>query len=230
MASPLVSFILTALQKPSRLLYRDFFELELQQSSQRPMNSFAQKSYDRTSELLLSDLGRYANLGVIGSLTNESPVTGRVNFAIIPVSGIINLRHALPIFSTIICAYQLDEKSNKIPIAAVIDFPALGETYSAEKGGGAWMERHIHNTGSKAMRLRVSMRKNEQIVISDAAGAGGRNFGDDAYAVCLLAAGKIDSVKLASVDPVIALASEVFTREAGGAVLSINHLILSNSQ
>ncbi len=216
MQSPFISFILKALGKSSRFLYRDYFELELQQSSKSNMNDFVQKSYNKCKEVLTDELAKYGD---------------KASFEIVPIDGLENFRHAIPFFAVIIVAYK---QNDTVPAAIVISFPVLGETYYAEKGSGMWLERHSQSSGtSSAIRLRVSARKEKYLCLVDKNMDVSndfiiRNFGSNAYAICLVASGKADICYLAENNPALILAAKLFMQESGGKILSENYLILSN--
>jgi myo-inositol-1(or 4)-monophosphatase len=216
MNSPFISFILKAMSKSSRFLYRDYFELELQQSSKSNMNDFVQKSYNKCESILNEELAKYGD---------------RASFEIIPIDGRDNLQHALPFFAVIVVGYK---QNDPVPAAIIIDFPVLGETYFAEKGSGMWLERHNRSSGtSSAIRLRVSKRVDQLLHIADRSqnipnNAIIRDFGSAAYSISMVASGKADMAHLGHVDPVLLKAAKLFIQESGGKIISENPLILSN--
>ncbi len=215
MKSPLITSIMGAISKSSRSLYRDYFELEQQQSSKRPMDDFVQRSYNKCEETIKTELAKYST----------------IEFDILAIDGMANLKSAIPLFGTVVCAYQVDKEA-RTAIASVIEFPALGETYMAEKGAGAWMERYIHNSGNKpSMRLRVSGRKDCSLALCDeqtTVPSPYRILGCSAYSICLLASGKADIASFSEDSPALVSAAKLFIQEAGGQIVSDNPLILSN--
>jgi myo-inositol-1(or 4)-monophosphatase len=216
MNSPFISFILKAISKSSRFLYRDYFELELQQSSKSNMNDFVQKSYNKCENILNEELAKYGD---------------KASFEIIPLEGRENFQHALPFFAVIVVGYK---QNDTIPAAVLVDFPVLGETYFSEKGSGMWLERHNRSSGtSSAIRLRVSKRVEHTLCISDQPknifnNSIIRNFGSVAYSICMVAAGKADIAQFNDIDPILLKTAKLFIQEAGGKIISENPLILSN--
>ena len=134
MQTPLSLFISGAMQKSSRYLYRDFFELELSQSSKHMMDAFVSKAYARTEEALINELRKHPKSGAVGE---GEPTKGKINFTVSSIDGIKNLTRALPFFSTSVCAYYVGEDGVSVPQCCVIDFPALGEICYVEKGKSA---------------------------------------------------------------------------------------------
>lgn len=228
MQSPLVSFISTAMQKPSRFLYRDFFEIELSQSSKHMMDAFVSKAYTRTEEALVSELKRHPRSGTVGT---DSPVQGKINFSICAIDGIKNLTRSLPFFSISVCAYSLDANGTSVPEACVIDFPALGDIYYAERGKGVFL---IKNTAANSsIRLKVSNHSNPHMVASSEEFATmvaceRRNLGCLSYELALLASGKMDMIITNESSEHFRLIAELFLAESGGKIRSRNPLVLSN--
>ncbi len=71
---------------------------------------------------------------------------GQHRWIIDPLDGTTNFLHSLPMFAVAIAL----ERANEI-VASVIYNPVMDELYTAEKGGGAWL--------NDRKRLRVAGRK-----------------------------------------------------------------------
>jgi fructose-1,6-bisphosphatase/inositol monophosphatase family enzyme len=216
MHSSLISFITGAINKSSRFLYRDFFEIEMQQSSKNSNNDFVQRAYKKCEETLTLELAKNSE---------------KYNFDIIPIESLNNFARSIPYFSIIVVAYN---KSDNIPVAAVADFPILSETYYAEKGNGMWLQRHnMQGAGHSASRLRVSGKKDSIILLTDKAhntksNCSIRILGSNAYSISLIASGKSDIGHFSEISPILVTLAKLFIQESGGDIISDNPLILSN--
>lgn len=185
--SPLVTFLTTAARKASRLLYRDYFELEQIQSSVRPATDFALRSEKKVKELLLKELLKYPNAKLVdGDIPQMlSDIVGDEaarNFNIVIISGektrsrniyddksesqIYFVIHPIDGIENLTRAIPFfatiiiayEYKNSKItPIASIVNSPALGEIIYASKGFGVLMERTIDQNSDYALRMRASM-------------------------------------------------------------------------
>ncbi|MBP7190691.1 MAG: hypothetical protein KA998_05600 [Rickettsiaceae bacterium] len=226
MTSPLVTFLITACRRASKLLMRDYFELEQIQNSPRPTVDFALQSRKKTEELLRKELLKYPNSAVSKVLEDKTTATD-IHFVIEPLIGIRNLSRAIPFFAVVVVACKIQDGKIE-PVASVVNFPALGEVVYAEKGGGAWRERAIDHGADGTLRLRVSkVFKTEDVVEIMNIDS---SLSCDIYNAYLVAAGKADICQITSdKDGAIAIASKILMDEAGGRMLSSGDVIvLSN--
>jgi|GEM_PF-2350200 len=228
MQTPLASFIASAMQKSSRFLYRDFFELEFSQSSKQMMDAFVSKAYVRTEDALINELRKHPNAGSIG---DRAPAKGKINFTISAIDGVKNLTRALPFFSTSICAYYVDENHVLEPQCCVMDFPALGEMCYVEKGKGALIVKNT--SANSSIKLKPSSHANPHMALVceeflHSVACEKRNLGCFSQELVLLASGKADIIISNNSSPHFKLISELLSKETGCKVLSINPMIISN--
>lgn len=237
--NPLVAFLMTACRRASKLLMRDYFELEQIQNSPKSTIDFALQSRRKTEELLKKELGKYPNSCVTKSFEIVDP-SANIHFLIEPLLGIKNLSRSIPFFAVVIVACELkDGKLN--PLASFINFPALGEVVYAENGISSWLRKTADDGSDGALRLRVSkVFKPEEVVASfnNMDNTSIRNdtistnlwFGCDIYTAYLVASGKLDICEIyVDENSPIAVASSMIVREAGGkTLLSDTGIILSN--
>lgn len=217
--SPLVNFLLKATRKGSRLLLRDFFELENLQHSKRPTTDFVARSKAKLEELLREELMRYPNSSISYDISKPSSVR-EVYFIITPIEGEMNLSRAIPFFASIVvaCEYKNGELT---PLASVINFPAMGEIIYSERGKGVFMERSVDNASQHSLRLRVSAHDSMKsaLVVSDSGLFNHcRAIGSDMYSGYMVASGKADIFTSNAVDDCTKLAIEQIVHEAGGRV------------
>ncbi len=229
---PIITFLLAASRKSSRLLYRDYFELEQIQHSIRPATDFVMRSEKKISEILERELSKYPNSSLIYS-DSDIDTSKEMHFAIHPIDGSKNLTRAIPFFGNIILAYEC-KNSTLSHIASVVNMPALGEIIYASKGGGVWTEKNIDQTSNNAIRLRVSMTNkiDSAMVLLDASSkinttdfADYRNIGCDIYSACMVAAGKADIfLSCSNMNKTILNAASMIVKESGGSIYE-NHSI-----
>lgn len=206
MNSNLINFILKTIASSSKYMYRDYYELEMQQSSRVISQDFIKRSYDKCQERLAEDLPEY---------------TEKLKFEIIPIEGKDNFAHAIPFFAIVVVAYK--EANQEVPDAAVIDFPALGFSYFAENGDSAWVVDHKSEMHNASRRLKCSKRESGLLYITEdkskaPAGAEIRDFGSIAYSICMVASGKVDGASFKNVHPTLIKAAKLFMQESGGKI------------
>jgi histidinol-phosphatase len=99
---------------------------------------------DREAEALLRTtlLGRFPHDGFLGEESGDTPGTSGYRWIIDPIDGTRSFVRGIPIWATLVgLEYQGEQ------ILGVVDVPALGHTYRALKGDGAYRGEH---------RIRVS--------------------------------------------------------------------------
>lgn len=220
MSSPLITFLTAASRKASRLLARDYFELEQIQSSRRPTTDFVNRAQHKTQELLEKELSRYPNSRIISEGDEIKPGLD-MYFIIEPIDGLQNLSRAIPFFGSVVVACEY-KNGSLLPVASVVHFPALGEIVYSSKGGGSWMERHVDQTSQHAARLRISgINKIENALMVTDENINHellRSIGCDIYCGYLVAAGKADIFLSNSISKASRLAAEMIIHEAGGSI------------
>jgi histidinol-phosphatase len=96
---------------------------------------------DREAEALLCRtlLGRFPQDGFLGEESGDSPGASGYRWIIDPIDGTRSYVRGVPLWATLVgLEYQGEQ------IAGVVDVPALGHTYRALRGDGAWRnERRI---------------------------------------------------------------------------------------
>ncbi|MDR2075007.1 MAG: hypothetical protein LBP31_02185 [Holosporales bacterium] len=133
-----------AAEKASHGVIRDFGELEKLQSSQRGIKKFADKSRNRTVEIISEILSRSrpdVHIMQEGDQISEEEV-----WIIDPINGMINFSRGIPHFSISISLLE-----NMNASAGIILDPLRGEYYRCEIGRGAFV--------NNKSRLRVSGTK-----------------------------------------------------------------------
>lgn len=155
--SALLNVMVQAAFKAGKSLARDFGEVQnLQVSLRGPADFVAQA--DRKAEKLIREelMKARPTYGYLGEDGEEMKGTdGAHRWIVDPLDGATNFLHGLPHFAISIALERNDEI-----VASVILNPATDELYTAERGGGAFINDR---------RLRVASRK----ALSDAIVASG---------------------------------------------------------
>ena len=151
--------MLNAIHQSSRLLKRDFGEIEYLQSSIKDSKLFVQKAEERTKKLIITELSKSRpDFGFIDTFENQEEKIKSSrdrNWIIQPIDGKINFSRGLPYFSTSITLME-----NNIIFAGLVYNSANDDIFYAEKGIGA-----IFN--NKRIRVSSIKKLEESIIILD---------------------------------------------------------------
>ena len=218
-----------AVRKAARTLQRDYGELANLQVSQKGPGDYVTAADKRVDKILREELTKvrpgYA------FLTEETGVVAGTDpdhrFIIDPIDGTMNFMHSVPFFAITIALERKDEL-----VAAITYNPITDEMYTAEKGGGAFLNnkrlrvaqrRDIHDTlvsyevphrGGKDLPLSRA-----EIAVLQARVVGIRGPGSAALSLAYVAAGRLDgAVSVGTRNDWDLAAGELLVIEAGGAV------------
>lgn len=226
--SALLNVMVQAAFKAGKSLSRDFGEVQNLQVSVKGPSDYVSQA-DRKAEKIVKDelMKARPTYGFVGEESDEIKGTdGAHRWIVDPLDGTTNFLHGIPQFAVSIAL----ERNGEI-VAAVVFNPATDELYTAEKGGGAFLNDR---------RLRVAARKelSDAVVICGVPHlgrgnhgkflvelrhvmgevAGVRRFGAASLDLAYIAAGRCDGfweVGLAAWD---IAAGILLIREAGGWV------------
>lgn len=228
--------IIDATRRASKALQRDFFELENLQTSEKGNAAFVQKSCSKAFQTMHMALGKYYKTIIFNNEEADSANFIGQAALVETLDGLGNFTRSLPYFAimvTIVSKHNGQLNAER----AVINFPALGEIYYAEKGKGAWVERLASNiTG--ATRTRVSgygnvsemviASSNEFLDVARSISANVRVFDSYTYSLAQLVTGKIDAM-IVNLRSISLPGIQLFMKEAGGMCrVNDNKLIASN--
>ena len=167
----------------------------------------------------------YSFLGEEGTEVKGSD--GQHRWIVDPLDGTTNFLHGIPLFA---CAIAL-ERNNEI-VASVIYNPAMEELYTAEKGGGAWLNdrkrlrvanrKHLADavvvTGINSRGRALDVLQLKQLAQVVPAVSGIRRTGSASTDLAWLAAGRFDGYWEAGLAPWDVAPGFLMVREAGGVV------------
>ena len=146
--SPNLNLMIKASEKASKILIRDFGELEKLQVSKKGPTDFVTNSDFKAEKIIIDELkkGR-PNYSIISEESETKNNTDTENTWIIdPIDGTINFLHGIPHF-----AISIALRSKNEIISGLIFDPIKDEMFYAEKNNGAFFNNQ---------RIRVS-KKNQ---------------------------------------------------------------------
>ncbi len=188
----------------------------------------------RTEELIIRRLAELAP--GISVLAEESGEHGNADdeacWVIDPIDGTVNFAHGLPFFGVCI---SLEEHGQ--PVAGVVEAPALGWTFSASLGGGAFMASNgrempisVSQTAALAQSMLASGFPYDRAVTGHnfpqwehflrTSGAC-RRIGAASLDLCMVARGWFDGYWETRLSPWDLSAGALIVKEAGGCVTGI---------
>ena len=143
-----LNIMIKASEKASKILIRDFGEIEKLQVSKKGPNDFVTTSDLKTEKIIIEELRKAKpNYSIISEESGIEDNKDKKNTWIIdPIDGTVNFLHGVPHF-----AISIALKSNNEIISGLIFDPIKNEMFYAEKDNGAFFNNH---------RIRVS-KKNE---------------------------------------------------------------------
>ena len=215
--SPNLNLMIKACEKASKILIRDFGELENLQVSKKGPKDFVTNSDKKTEKVLINELTKnkkkYSILSEeIGFIKNDD---NDYVWVIDPIDGTTNFLHGIPHFCISIGLKFKDEI-----ISGIIFDPIKNEIFFAEKNQGAFFNNH---------RIRVSKRKNldECLFATNKNGLSStdlnsRIFGSAALDLAYVASGRIDGYFQNGLNLWDIAAGTLIVKEAGGIVNNFN--------
>jgi myo-inositol-1(or 4)-monophosphatase len=226
--SALLNVMVQAATKAGRSLARDFGEVQnLQVSMKGPADYVSQA--DRKAEKIIYDELSKARPGYSFLMEESGAVEGsddQHRWIIDPLDGTTNFLHVIPVF-----AISIALERQGVLVAGLIYNPAMDELYTAERGGGAFLNDR---------RLRVAARRNLNdcvigtgvphlgrgdhgrylVELRNVMGevSGIRRMGAAALDLAYVAAGRLDGFWEDNLHPWDMAAGMLIIREAGGFV------------
>ena len=216
--SPNLNMMIKASEKASKVIIRDFGELENLQVSKKGPKDFVTKTDKRVEKILISELSKSKKN--YSFLTEESGKIINKNkdiyWIIDPIDGTTNFLHGIPHFA-ISVALQIEDK---ITCGLIFD-PIKNEIFYAERDNGSY----INNS-----RIRVSNKSNidECLFGSNSYGIKSihpklnlRNSGCAALDLAYVGCGRLDGYFHNNINLWDIAAGKIIIEEAGGKVNDI---------
>ena len=218
-----LNVMIKAAEKASKVIIRDFGELEnLQVSKKGPMD-FVTKTDKRVEKILIEELTKAKKK--YSFITEETGIiknSDQDNFWIIdPIDGTTNFLHGIPHFAISIALKFKDEL-----MSALIFDPIKNEMFYAEKDNGAFFNNQ---------RIRVSRKNdlNECLFASNHLGVkftdlNIRYTGCAALDLAYVGAGRLDGFFHNRINLWDIAAGALIVQEAGGQINDINKFDINN--
>ena len=142
-----LNVMIKASEKASKILIRDFGEIENLQVSRKGPNDFVTNSDIKTERIIIDELKKAKpNYSIISEEYGvEINKDEKNTWLIDPIDGTINFLHGIPHF-----AMSIALKSNNEIVSGIIFDPIKNELFFAEKNNGAYFNNQ---------RIRVSRKK-----------------------------------------------------------------------
>ena len=229
MRSALLNIMVQAATKAGRSLTRDFNEVENLQVSRKGPADFVSLADRRAEQIVFDELRKarptYAFLMEEGGEVPGSD--GQHRWIVDPLDGTTNFLHGIPVFAVAIAL----ERNGEI-VASVVLNPAMDELYTAEKGGGAWLNdrrrlrvagrKHLADcvisTGINSRGSAGDLQVLRQLAQVAPAAAGIRRTGSAAIDLAWVAAGRLDAFWENQLQPWDVAPGWLLLREAGGTM------------
>ena len=143
--SALLNVMVQAAMKAGRSLSRDFGEVQNLQVSLKGPGDFVSQADRKAEDILFAELSK-ARPGYAFLMEERGAVEGdddQHRWIVDPLDGTTNFLHGIPLFAISIAL----ERQGQI-VAGVIYNPAMDELYTAERGGGAFLnDRRLRVAG-----------------------------------------------------------------------------------
>ena len=230
--SAILNVMVQAAMKAGRSLARDFGEVQNLQVSLKGPGDYVSQADRKAEEIVYTELRRarpdYSFLMEESGVVEGSDSQHR--WLVDPLDGTTNFLHGIPIFAVSI---EL-ERQGQI-VAGVIFNPAMDELYTAERGGGAFLnDRRLRVSGRSKLvdsvigtgvphlgrgdhgNYLLQMRN----VMAEVSGI--RRMGAAALDLAYVAAGRLDGFWEEGLSPWDIGAGIIMIREAGGFVTNLD--------
>jgi len=221
--SPNLNIMIKASEKASKVLIRDFGEIEKLQVSKKGPTDFVTNSDLRVEKIIIEELKKAKpNYSIISEENGIDNNKDKDNTWIIdPIDGTVNFLHGIPHF-----AISIALKSNNEIISGLIFDPIKNEMFYAEKNSGAFYNNQ---------RIKVS-KKNEindclfvtENKINNELDLPYRKSGCAALNMAYVASGRYDGYFQNNLSLWDIAAGIVLIKEAGGIINSIDLNTIKN--
>ena len=212
-----LNLMIKACEKASKVLIRDFGEIEKLQVSKKGPSDFVTNSDLKAEKIIIEELlkGRpdYSIISEENGIKKNKD--NKNTWVIDPIDGTVNFLHGIPHFATSIAL----KHENEI-ISGLIFDPIKDEMFYAEKNNGAYLNNK---------RIRVSKRNNMRECLFATSGEvekkiefSYRKSGSAALDLAYIACGRYDGYYQRNLHLWDVAAGLILVEEAGGVINKIN--------
>ena len=212
-----LNLMIKACEKASKVLIRDFGEIEKLQVSKKGPSDFVTNSDLKAEKIIIEELSKgRPDYSIISEENGVKKNKDNKNTWVIdPIDGTINFLHGIPHFATSIAL----KHENEIVSGLIFD-PIKDEMFYAEKNNGAFLNNK---------RIRVSKKNNMQECLFATSGTlqkkmefSYRKSGSAALDMAYIACGRYDGYFQRNLHLWDVAAGLILVEEAGGVINKIN--------
>ena len=216
--SPNLNIMIKACEKASKVIIRDFGELENLQVKVKGPRDFVTNCDKKVEKILIEELSKSKkNYSFITEESGYIKKNDKENIWVIdPIDGTTNFLHGVPHF-----AISLASQSNDKVLVGVIFDPIKNEIFYSEKDNGSFFNNH---------RIRVSKKKDldECLFATNTDGAKKTNLnirvsGSAALDLAYVASGRLDGFFQNNLNLWDIAAGKLILEEAGGKINMTNN-------
>jgi len=213
-----LNIMIKAVEKASKILIRDFGELEKLQVSLKGPNDFVTNSDKKVEKIIIEELTKSRKkFSILGEEIGEVINSDKDSYWIIdPIDGTTNFLHGIPHFAISI-ALKIKEEI----VSGLIFDPIKNEMFYAEKNCGAYFNNQ---------RIRVSKKKNLSECLFATGGKDEinnnlniRKSGSAALDMAYVGAGRYDGYFQKNLNIWDIAAGIIIIKESGGRINDINY-------
>jgi len=213
-----LNIMIKAAEKASKILIRDFGELEKLQVSLKGPSDFVTNSDKKVEKIIIEELTKSRkNFSILGEEIGEVKNSDKENYWIIdPIDGTTNFLHGIPHFAISIALRMEDEI-----VSGIIFDPIKNEMFYAEKNNGSYFNNQ---------RIRVSEKKNLNECLFATGGKieinndlNTRKSGSAALDMAYVGGGRYDGFFQKNLNIWDIAAGAIIVNEAGGKINNLNY-------
>ena len=215
-----LNMMIKASEKVSKVIIRDFGELENLQVSRKGPKDFVTKTDKRVEKILIEELNKSKkNYSFIteesGKILNKNK---EIFWIIDPIDGTTNFMHGVPHFAISI-ALQI---KGEITIGLIVD-PIKNEIFYAEKNNGSYINNSRVRTSNKSNIEECLFASNNDGVKSIHPKLNLRNTGCAALDLAYVGCGRFDGFFHNKINLWDIAAGKIIVEEAGGKINEIKN-------
>ncbi len=223
--SPNLNMMIKASEKASKIIIRDFGELENLQVSKKGPKDFVTKTDKRVEKILIDELEKSKkNFSFIteesGKILNKNK---EVFWIIDPIDGTTNFMHGIPHFAISIAL----QNNGEIIIGLIYD-PIKNEIFYAEKNSGSYINNNRIRVSSKSNLDDCLFATNNEGIKSIYPKLNLRNTGCAALDLAYVGCGRFDGYFHNRINLWDVAAGKIIIEEAGGKVNNIEKFKINN--
>ncbi len=217
--SPNLNLIIKACEKVSKVIIRDFGEVENLQVSKKGPKDFVTKTDKRVDKILIEELSKTKkNYSFLTEETGKIINNNKDFFWIIdPIDGTTNFLHGIPHFAISVALKQEDE----IIIGVIFD-PIKNEIFYAEKNSGAFLNNSRIRVSNKINLEECLFGTNNDGIKSIYPKLNLRNSGCAALDLAYVGCGRLDGFFHNKINLWDIAAGKIIIEEAGGKINDIS--------